>query len=158
MTTTSAPETPSTTARRAPLAARRLGYVVGGLVNGALLYLVNVWPGWESLSFLTDETASVVGLVSISLMVGIVVNLVYLAADPPWLKALGDLVTTGVGFLVLLRLYQVFPFDFGVYEQLDTVARVVLVLLLAGTAIGVVADLVRLARTATGSSTVEPDH
>lgn len=42
-----------------------------------------------------------------------VANLVYLLHDPRWLKALGDVVTTAVGLVAVLRMWAVFPFDFG---------------------------------------------
>ena len=34
--------------------ARRFGYVIGSVVNGVLLYGINVAPGWRSLPFLAD--------------------------------------------------------------------------------------------------------
>jgi hypothetical protein len=91
----------------------RLGYVVAIVVNAILLGLVNTWPGWQAVPFLTDDAASVVTLVNLSLWVGIVTNLVYVVADPPWLKALGTAVATAITLAVLLRTLQVFPFDFG---------------------------------------------
>ena len=42
---------------RPPVAARRFGYVLAALLNAVLLYAVNVWPGWESVPFLTADTA-----------------------------------------------------------------------------------------------------
>lgn len=38
--------------QRPAVAARRFGYVVAVLVNLALLYAVNAWPGWDALPFL----------------------------------------------------------------------------------------------------------
>ena len=32
---------------------RRAGYVVGAVVNAAILYAVNRWPGWETVGFLS---------------------------------------------------------------------------------------------------------
>lgn len=102
-----------TAPRRPAVAARRVGYLIAVLVNVALLIVVNVIPGWRELPFLTPDTAEVIGLVNMSLAVGVAVNLVYPTYDPPWLTSLGGLVTTGVGLAVLARLWQVFPFDFG---------------------------------------------
>ena len=83
--------------RRPGTAARRFGYLVAVLVNGGLLYAANVWPGWEAVPFLTSETHQVLGLVNASILVSAAVNLVYLVTNPRWLRALGDVVTTGVG-------------------------------------------------------------
>jgi hypothetical protein len=93
--------------------ARRVGYLVAAGINVVLLLLVNVRPGWEVVPFLTPETANVIGLVNLSLILGILTNVVYSVRDPSWLKALGSVVTTAVALAVTARTLQVFPFDFG---------------------------------------------
>jgi hypothetical protein len=65
------------------------------------------------VSLLTDDTRQVLGLVNLSLAAGLVANLVYLTQDAPVVNSLGDLVTTGIGLAVLVRIWQVFPFDFA---------------------------------------------
>jgi len=82
-------------------------------VNAALLWLANVAPGWEVLPFLTADMALVMPLVNASMMAGVAANVLYLAADPKWLKALGDIVTTAIGIVAMVAIWQVFPFDFG---------------------------------------------
>ena len=70
--------------------------------------------------------------------------------DPAWLRAVGDIVTTGVGLAALVRLWQVFPVDFTVTAvDLDLVARWVLVLGIVGSVIGIVAAAARLVRALT---------
>lgn len=135
----------TTSTRRPPVAARRVGYVIAVLVNLALLYLVNVWPGWEAVPFLTEDTTRVLTLVNASIVAGAVANVVYLVADPRWLRSFGEAFTTAVGIAAMVRLWQVFPFDFG-----DTgfdwaiVVRVLLVVGIVGAAIGLLTNLVRL--------------
>jgi hypothetical protein len=74
-------------------------------------------------------------------------NALYLVHDPAWLKALGDLATTGVGIAVLVRFWQVFPFDFGDASfDWALLARIMIVLGIIGSAIGLVVALVRLVR------------
>jgi hypothetical protein len=137
--TTSAPT------RRPSVAARRAGYLVGAVVNAMLLLAVNFWPGWQVLPFLTADTTQVLGLVNLTLWVGLLTNLVYLARDPRPLRALGELVTMVVGGLSLIRTWQVFPFDFGdVSFNWALVVRIVLLVGIVGTAIGIVAQLVSL--------------
>ena len=63
------------------------------------------------MPFLTSAITQVLVLVNLSLDAGLAVNLVYLAYDPPWLKSLGDLATTGIGLAAAIRVWQVFPFD-----------------------------------------------
>ncbi|MRX42498.1 hypothetical protein [Agromyces kandeliae] len=135
--------------RRRPLspAARRFGYAVAAFVNLLLLYLGNVWPGWQVLPFLTAETLDVLPWINASLAVGVVVNLVNLIFDRAWLKALGDLASTSVGLVATIRLWSVFPFDFGDSTfPWVIIVRTVLVLAIAGSAIGIVAAIVAFAR------------
>jgi len=137
---------------RPGIAARRTGYVVAVLVNLAMLWGVNRWPGWDVLPFLTDDTASVLGLVNASIVVNVAANALYLVRDPAWFKALGDVVTTGVGLAALLRIWQVFPFDFGTTSTLDweLVTRVLLGVGIVGSGIAIVIALVSFVRAVTG--------
>jgi hypothetical protein len=138
--------TTSTPVRRQPVAVRRSGYAVAVVVNAAMLWLVNIWPGWESLSFLTDETPDVLVLVNLSLAASAVVNLAHLGYDAPWAVALGAIVTTVLGLAGLIRIWQVFPFDFGGTFDWAAVTRVVLVVAMVGSVIGLLVQLGRLVR------------
>ena len=60
--------------KRPTVGARRVGYVVAVLVNAAMLYAVNRWPGWEVLPFLTADMVLVVGLVNASIAVNLAAN------------------------------------------------------------------------------------
>ena len=133
--------------KRPAVATRRFGYVVAVLVNAALLYLVNGWPGWDAVPFLTADTRLVIGLVNASILVNLAANVVYVVRDPPWLKALGDVLTTTVGLVALLRIWQVFPFDFA-SSSFDwaLVVRVLLGVAIVGSAIGIVAAFVSFVR------------
>jgi hypothetical protein len=133
-------------ARPSPV-ARRIGYVIGAAVNVALLYAVHVWPGWQAVPFLTEDTRQVLGLVTLSLIAGLVANIIYIAYDAPRWKALGDLVTTAIGVAVMVRVWQVFPFAFT-DTTLDwpLVVRVVLVVGIVGAVIGMIVQLVTLVR------------
>lgn len=135
-----------TTSAPARAAGTRVGYAAAAVVNAIMLYAVNVWPGWQVLPFLTDETPQVLGWVNASLVLGVVANLVYLARDPVWLKSLGDVVTTGFGLVVLVRIWQIFPFEFDTGFDWSPIFRVLLVLAMVGSAIGMVVGVVRFAR------------
>lgn len=132
-------------ARRTSVGARKFGYALGAVVNTVLLYLVNVAPGWQAVPFLTGDTRQVLALANLSLAVGIVANLVYPAYDPPWFKNVGDLLTTGIALALLVRVWAVFPFAFaGTGPDWALVARVVLLVSIAGTVVAVVVQLVSL--------------
>ena len=59
----------------------------------------------------------------------------------PW-RAFGDAVTTGVGLAALVRIWQVFPFDLG--SGWELAVRVLLVVAVVGSLIGVAVALSRL--------------
>ena len=130
------------------IAARRLGYVIGALLNLALLYAVNIWPGWEVVPFLTAETVTVLAIVNLSFVGNLVANAVYLVNDVPWLKALGTIVTTTIGMVALVRIWQVFPFDFGSSSfNWQLVTRFVLVVSIIGSDIGIVVAFVTFVKS-----------
>ena len=144
---TTATSPPGRPIRRPRRGARRLGYALSAAINLVLLWLVNISPGWEIVPFLTDDFARVVGYVNASLVVGVVTNLVYVAADPWWARRLGDAITAAFALIVLLQLVAVFPFDLGTgWSGWSTVLRTGLALACVGTAIGVLANLVQFVR------------
>jgi len=142
----------TTTAHRPSIATRRIGYISGALAGVIGLLLVNVWPGWDSVPFLTSETTEVLGLVNASFVAGIVANVVYLMNDAPWLVALGGVVTTGIGLVALIGIIQVFPVDFSDWDFDGTaLVQVLLILAIVGTTIGIVVQLVALVRSLAGA-------
>ena len=76
MSTATTPTTgqhPGTHARPAhrSTAASRAGHAVAAIINLVILYLVNVWPGWDAVPFLTQSTTQVIGIVNASLWVSV---------------------------------------------------------------------------------------
>ena len=137
-----------TASKRPAVGDRRVGYVVAVLVNAAVLYAVNVWPGWQALPFLTQDMRLVLGLVNASMLVSIVANMAYFAADPRWLKALWDIATTAVGIAALVRMWQVFPFDFsGSSFDWALVVRVAMGVAIGGSAIALVVAFVSFVKS-----------
>jgi hypothetical protein len=141
-------ETPRTS-RRPPRGVRRVGYLFGAAINLLLLWFVTVQPGWRWVPFLTEDFVEVVGLVIVSLLVGVAVNLLYLAADPRWFKYLGDAVTAAIACVILARMWAIFPIDLGDWGGWETTARVLIALGCIGTGIGAVANLAQAAQTLT---------
>lgn len=133
--------------RDADASRRRVGYSVSIAVNAVLLGAVLGWPGWEVVPFLTDDFSRVLGWVVAPLIAAIVANAIYLVADPTPVRALGELVVNAFGLAALIRLWQVFPFDFGdTAVPWPTIARVVLVVGIAGTAVAMVVVIVQTVR------------
>lgn len=134
--------------RRQPVAGRRLGYTIAVGVNAVLLYLINVAPGWDAVPFLTPATTQVLPWVNATLIATAVANVLYVVWDPRWFRALGDIVTTSIGVVAMMRLWQVFPFDFtGSSFDWALVARVALGVGIGGSLIGIVVALVTLVRS-----------
>ena len=132
-------------ARPGPV-SRRFGYLVGAAINALLLHLVNTNPGWEAVPFLTDATTEVLGLVNASITLTLVANVVYLVRDPAWLRALGDVVTTSVSVLAMVRIWQVWPVAFPAGTVWDEVARVVVAVSLVGGLVAIVVSAGRFVR------------
>lgn len=128
---------------------KRFGYVIGAGINVALVFVVQNLVQWKWLPWLTEDFSKVVPIITASLVVSAVANLLYVAYDRPWFKSLTQLGVLGVGLAATIRFYQVFPFDFSAYEfQWETVAKVVLILGIVGSVIGIIVELSKLARSA----------
>ena len=122
---------------------RRVGYGASIVVNGILLYLVNVAPGWAVLPFLSPAFGSVLPWVNASMALSILTATLYLAVDTPTVKGIGDLLTQAVGLIAMIRLWQVFPFDFGADPGgWPTAFRVLLAIGIVGSAIGMIVTAV----------------
>jgi hypothetical protein len=109
--------------------------------------VIHGWPGWQEAPFLTSATTDVLPFVDAQIAVSVAANAIWLVVDPRWLRALGEMVTATVGLVATSRILAVFPFSFdddGVpWEQLF---RVVLVVAVVGSAVGVLANLVAFVR------------
>ncbi|MGV9709434.1 hypothetical protein ACWDTI_02045 [Gordonia sp. NPDC003424] len=136
---------PSSRSRRPrrPRAQRRSGYVGTIVVDALLLFGINQWPGWDVLPFLTPDMTEVLPWINASLVAGIVTSAVWLVVDPPWLRALGTVVTASIGLVGVVRMWQVFPFDFsGSGFDWTLVVQVLLIVGIVGSVIGVLAAVI----------------
>jgi hypothetical protein len=131
--------------RQSSTRARRFGYLVAIGCGALMLYLLNVRPGWQVVPFLSDDFPQVLWLLNLSIGLGIVLNVVYLIADPRRWKVAGDVVSTAVGLAVLVRFWRVFPFDFadGPVDW-TLLLRGLLVLAIVGCLVGLVVQFVTL--------------
>ena len=135
----------TTPAARPLVAAKRVGYLAAAACSAVLLWVSHQLLDWGWPAFLTDDFRQVLGLVTASLVVSIVVNLALALYDGGRFRALTELVTSAFGLLVLLRVLEVFPFDFGSYAtDWSGHAHGLLILLIAVTGLAMVVNLVTL--------------
>lgn len=138
---------PAATRPRPTRGARRSGYVAAALVDAILLYLVNAWPGWDALPFLSEDFDRVVGVANVSMLLHGAVQLLYVARDPRWLRGLGDAATSVVAVVVMVRTWQVFPFTTGDdWSGWGLVVHLLLTVGVVGSAIAVLVGLTAFAR------------
>jgi hypothetical protein len=150
--TTAAPPKLRTPARPTR-GARRSGYVAAAAINLAILWLLLIAPGWERATFLTEDFARLTGLLTASLLAGVVANVVYLVTDPPWLRRLGDAVTAAFACAVLAGTWVIFPFELtGGWTTWGTTLRAAVGFLAVATAVGVLVNLAALLRLTLASS------
>jgi hypothetical protein len=133
---------------------RNLGYTISILINVFFLWVVNNLVEWD-ISWITDDFSKVVWIFNLSLGATIAANVLYLFFDPPWFKSLGQIVTVAISVAVAVRLWQVFPVSFTGDFPWAGLFRVALVVGIVGGSIGIVVELVKLARIAAGVSQPE---
>jgi hypothetical protein len=151
-------------ARPSP-APHRSGNIVPVAINAVMLWGAHRILDWGWFPFLTQAWTQVLPILTASLVVAIVVNVLFLAYDGVWLRAPGDILMAAFSIAVSVRMWRVFPFDFSAYAfPWTTVARVLIVVSIVGSAIAIVVEVGRLFRAAMGGpapapqSAPEPRH
>ena len=143
MSTTFSPTHPAVSGR--PTASRRFGYLVAIAANAVMLYGAHHLLAWGWPRFLTDDFETLLPIVTASFVAGMLANAAFVCFDAAWFKLLANIVTSAIGFVVALRTWQVFPFDFSGYDHdWSWLVRVVLVVAMVGAAISVVVESVRV--------------
>ena len=126
--------------------ARHVGYGVAAGVNAALMLVVNNLLSWGWPSFLTHDFTQLLPIINLSLGASVLVNLAYLSYDAPRFKSLCQIGLGAISMLVATRTWAVFPFDFAAGDGFGWagLVRIILVMVIIGTAIGIVADGVKV--------------
>lgn len=146
--------------RDTPAPSRRVGYVAAAIVNAVTLWVVAHLLEWGWPPFLTDGLDELMPLITVSLWMTVAANLVWAWRDPDPVKRLMQLVLNAVSFAVVLRTWQVFPFEFSSHATLwETSARLLLGLAFVGIIADTITQLVALLRpTAEGEACVPTTH
>ncbi len=114
-------------------------------LNVVFWYLIHRQPGWDVVPFLTQDTTKVLPFVDASIFAAIAVNVVFLVRDSRPVKAMGDLTTSLVSLLAMIRIWQVWPFHFtGGWHGSQWLVYVGLAVATFGVAVGSIAAFVDL--------------
>lgn len=139
--------------------ARRFGYSVAVVINLIMLVVVQNILEWGWLPFLAEEFAEVVPWISMSLIVSIVANLVFLFDDQRIIKSTGQILINLISIFVTYQIFTVFPFDFSAYDfNWALVTRILMVLAMVGAGIGVLTEAMRLVADEPDKERRERDH
>lgn len=135
---------PPITREGVPSPGRRIGYGVGAGINIALLMVVNSLVDWGWPAFLTSDFERLLPWINVSLIASLVVNLMFIAYDAAWFKSGWNVVLSAISLAVVTRTLQIFPFDFSDWSwPIETVARIVLVVVAVSLVIAIIAEGVK---------------
>ena len=128
----------------------RFGFLAAAIVNALLLLAVNAhetWRPWTN-GVVTDAFLEVLWAVNLALWVQVLGNALLFFTHPLWFRRMAEFGFALVTVVSSAVLYQVFPFDFAAIQQawLDVVARIFLIVGIAGGALGMVVAMVRMGR------------
>jgi hypothetical protein len=91
---------------------RRQNYVGNIIWNLIWLFIVNKVPDWH-LSFINDHYLAVLWALNMSIVVQIGGNILMFLLDFRLIRNLCRIIMEAAGFLVLIILYYIYPFDFS---------------------------------------------
>jgi hypothetical protein len=93
-----------------PSSRRRILCGVTALVAFGVFLVLNFWPGWSSIPFLTDGMRLTVGLVDLALWGIIAFNVAFLFSDARGLHLTAHLIIAMLAMLAFTELIRDFPF------------------------------------------------
>jgi len=122
-----------------------VGSVFGNLLALAIVNTVIIWRQYTH-GVVLESWVNVLWAANLSLIVQLGGNLVLAFYRPAGLYAFMEMAFAGLGLVSLIVFFIVFPLDFSVVAGpwLNTLARVLIVLGMAGSCIGTLVWLVRL--------------
>jgi hypothetical protein len=127
---------------------RPIHYILGGIVDGAMLWVMHQVPRWQ-VPFITAQYPRILPAVTVSLAVQMAFYALLIVVHPLWLHYLAQMVYAAVSAVALLVILRVFPFDFAAWagDWLNTAVRILLIVAFVGTLISGVVSLVHFLRS-----------
>ena len=128
---------------------KRTGELTAAAVGNAICgVLFNTFPLWRQYTqgVVLDDFIRVLWAVNLSVLVQVAGNLSTIFYRPPRFAAAAQILGTAASFLSIIVFYVVFPLDFSAVGAgwINTLLRVVMIAGMAGSAIGLLVQLVRL--------------
>ena len=127
--------------------ARRLGYSIAAAANIVMIWVVHNILGWDVFGWLTAEFDLLLPWLTVSFVIGALLNLIYVAEDSVPIKSPGQILSSVVGLVVTVRTLAVFPFDFTGYGFDYTIPiRIALWVSIVGILFGIGSEVSKLAK------------
>lgn len=95
---------------RESLSPRRLTYGVVAAVAFGLFLVLNFWPGWQAMPFLTNGMVLTIGSIDLVLWAIIAFHVAYFFSDRPGLHVFAHLVIAFLAMFAFTRLLRTMPF------------------------------------------------
>lgn len=127
--------------KRPPRGARITGYIVAIIVNAVMWFIAHNLLNWN-VPFITERFVAVLPALEASLGATMIANVLFIAFDPRWFRALAQAGLNVISLYVVYMFYQVFPFDFGV-DTFNWLVRLGLIATLIAVVIGTIVELVQ---------------
>ena len=138
------------------VAARRFGHAVAIGINLLILLIVNNLLDFGWFPWLTEDFEELLPLINVAIAVNIGLSLIYMFTADKRVRTGGQILANVLALYVLVRTWQVFPFDFTGYDfefdiadftvTWDTIARIAIGLGVFGTSIAIITEFVSFFR------------
>ncbi len=121
-----------------PSAGRRFGYLVGILINFAMIYVVTNLLNWN-VPFLTERFIESIWAINLSLSVSIFIHFIHLFYDPKWFRSLMQAMANVFSFVSTLVFWRVFPLALS--ENIARVVNLAIIIIMALIGLSVFVEL-----------------
>jgi hypothetical protein len=123
--------------------SRQVDYVVAVALDALLLFVLNVWPTWASLPFVTVDAIQAVTILNIATVVNIDLNGLCLAVDFGWLKPLTEFINAVFSLMFAMEVRRSFPFNLPAGSvDWELIARLAILVTIIGSVIGIIVQFV----------------
>jgi len=97
--------------QKPPSAGRRFGYLISILINTAIYYVINNFPIWNFIPFLTEQYQQVLWIANLSLGANIFMYATFMVYDLRWYRNLMQAVVNAFTIYSIHIFRTVFPLD-----------------------------------------------